>query len=97
MNNMPRILYVLHDNIKNAGGTEHHTKTLLSGLDDCYDTWVVYPGGDKLYVSNEGVRRKLYRRMTGLSRQFVMVNNKIRKLEVAALDQVCEADATYIW
>ncbi|HED16101.1 MAG TPA: glycosyltransferase [Gammaproteobacteria bacterium] len=54
MNSLPRILYVLHDNIKNAGGTEHHTMTLLSGLDNCYDTWVVYPDGNKLCVSNDG-------------------------------------------
>lgn len=54
MKNLPRILYILHDNINNVGGTEHHTKILFGGLDDYYDTWVVYPDDNRLCVSNDG-------------------------------------------
>lgn len=39
---------------------------------------------------------QLYRRMTGLSRQFVMVKNEIRKLEVTSIDQVWVGDVTYL-
>jgi len=39
---------------------------------------------------------RLYRRMTGLSRQFVMVKNEIRELEVAGVDQVWVGDVTYL-
>jgi len=39
---------------------------------------------------------RLYRRMTGLSRQFVMVNNKIRKMDVTGVDQLWVGDVTYL-
>lgn len=39
---------------------------------------------------------RLYRRMTGLCRQFVMVNNEIRSLEVTGVDQVWVGDVTYL-
>lgn len=39
---------------------------------------------------------RLYRRMTGLSRQFVMVRNEIRALEVTGVDQVWVGDVTYL-
>ena len=38
----------------------------------------------------------LYRRMTGLSRQFVMVKNEIRELDVTGVDQVWLGDVTYL-
>lgn len=39
---------------------------------------------------------RLYRRMTGLSRQFVMFKNEIRDLEVTGVDQVWVGDVTYL-
>lgn len=39
---------------------------------------------------------QLYRRMTGLCRQFVMVKNEIRSLEVTGVDQVWVGDVTYL-
>lgn len=39
---------------------------------------------------------RLYRRMTGLSRQFVMVNNEIHKLEVTGVNQLWVGDVTYL-
>ena len=39
---------------------------------------------------------RLYRRMTGLSRQFVMVKNEIRKLDVTGVDQLWVGDVTYL-
>ena len=39
---------------------------------------------------------RLYRRMTGLSRQFVMVNNEIHKLEVTGMNQLWVGDVTYL-
>ena len=39
---------------------------------------------------------RLYRRMTGLSRQFVMVDNEIRKLDVTGVDQLWVGDVTYL-
>ena len=39
---------------------------------------------------------RLYRRMTGLSRQFVMVKNKVRELEVTDVDQIWVGDVTYL-
>ena len=39
---------------------------------------------------------RLYRRMTGLSRQFVMVKNEIHKLVVDRIDQLWVGDITYL-
>jgi len=39
---------------------------------------------------------QLYRRMTGLSRQFVMVKNEIRELDVTGVDQLWVGDVTYL-
>lgn len=39
---------------------------------------------------------RLYRRMTGLSRQFVLVKNEIRQLDVTGIDQVWVGDVTYL-
>ena len=39
---------------------------------------------------------KLYRRMTGLSRQFAMLNNEIRELNVTGVDQLWVGDVTYL-
>ncbi|VAW79574.1 Mobile element protein [hydrothermal vent metagenome] len=39
---------------------------------------------------------QLYRRMTGLCRQFVMVKNEIRALQVTGVDQVWVGDVTYL-
>ena len=39
---------------------------------------------------------RLYRRMTGLSRQFVMVNNEIRELDITGMDQLWVGDVTYL-
>jgi len=39
---------------------------------------------------------RLYRRMTGLSRQFVMVKNEIRELELTGVDQLWVGDVTYL-
>ncbi len=39
---------------------------------------------------------RLYRRMTGLSRQFVMVKNEIRELDVTGVDQLWVGDVTYL-
>ena len=44
----------------------------------------------------QAVSERLYRRMTGLSRQFVMVKNEIRALEVSGMDQVWLGDVTYL-
>lgn len=44
----------------------------------------------------QAVSERLYRRMTGLSRQFVMVKNEIRKLEVTGTDQLWVGDVTYL-
>ena len=38
----------------------------------------------------------LYRRMTGLSRQFEMVKNEIRELDVTGVDQLWVGDVTYL-
>ena len=42
------------------------------------------------------VSEQLYRRMTGLSRQFVMVQNEIRELNVTGVDQLWVGDVTYL-
>lgn len=39
---------------------------------------------------------RLYRRMTGLSRQFVMVKNEIRELNIDGIDQLWVGDITYL-
>jgi len=39
---------------------------------------------------------RLYRRMTGLSRQFAMLNNQIRQLDVTGVDQLWVGDVTYL-
>jgi len=39
---------------------------------------------------------QLYRRMTGLSRQFVLVKNEIRELDVDGIDQLWVGDITYL-
>lgn len=39
---------------------------------------------------------RLYRRMTGLSRQFVMIKNEIRELDVTGVDQLWVGDVTYL-
>ena len=39
---------------------------------------------------------RLYRRMTGLSRQFMMVKNEIRELDVTGVDQLWVGDVTYL-
>lgn len=44
----------------------------------------------------QAISERLYRRMTGLSRQFVMVKNEIRELEVTAVDQLWVGDVTYL-
>ena len=38
----------------------------------------------------------LYRRMTGLSRQFVLVKNEIRELNIDGIDQLWVGDITYL-
>ena len=50
-------------------------------------------------MREEGIQAcsaRLYRRMTGLSRQFLMVRNEIRDLEVTGVDQVWVGDVTYL-
>jgi len=44
----------------------------------------------------QAVSERLYRRMTGLSRQFVMVKNEIRELDVTGVDQLWVGDVTYL-
>jgi putative transposase len=44
----------------------------------------------------QAVSERLYRRMTGLSRQFLMVKNEIRELEITHVDQVWVGDVTYL-
>ena len=44
----------------------------------------------------QAVSERLYRRMTGLSRQFVMVKNEIRALDVTGVDQLWVGDVTYL-
>lgn len=44
----------------------------------------------------QGCATKMYKRMTGLSRQYVMVSNRIRKIDVTDLDQVWMGDVTYL-
>jgi len=39
---------------------------------------------------------RLYRRMTGLSRQFVLVKNEIRELDIDGIDQLWVGDITYL-
>ena len=39
---------------------------------------------------------RLYRRMTGLSRQFVMVKNEIQELDIDGVDQLWVGDITYL-
>lgn len=39
---------------------------------------------------------RLYRRMTGLSRQFMMVKNKVCELEVTGVNQLWVGDVTYL-
>lgn len=39
---------------------------------------------------------RLYRRMTGLSRQFVMVKNEIQELDIDGIDQLWVGDITYL-
>jgi len=39
---------------------------------------------------------RLYRRMTGLSRQFVLVKNEIRALDINSIDQLWVGDITYL-
>jgi len=39
---------------------------------------------------------RLYRRMTGLSRQFAILNNEIRQLNVTGMDQLWVGDVTYL-
>ena len=44
----------------------------------------------------QAVSEQLYRRMTGLSRQFVMVKNEIRETAVTGVDQIWVDDVTYL-
>ena len=44
----------------------------------------------------QAISERLYRRMTGLSRQFVMVRNEIRELDVTGVDQLWVGDVTYL-
>lgn len=44
----------------------------------------------------QGCSERLYRRMTGLSRQFAMLNNEIRQLDVNGVDQLWVGDVTYL-
>lgn len=44
----------------------------------------------------QAVSERLYRRMTGLSHQFALVSNEIRKLEISGTDQVWVGDVTYL-
>lgn len=44
----------------------------------------------------QAISERLYRRMTGLSRQFVMVKNEIRELDVTGVDQLWVGDVTYV-
>lgn len=44
----------------------------------------------------QAVSERLYHRMTGLSRQFVMVKNEIRELDVTGVDQLWVGDVTYL-
>ncbi|MEE8428666.1 MAG: glycosyltransferase [Gammaproteobacteria bacterium] len=53
MSNKPRILYMLHNPFIRCG-TELHTKALFEGLKHKYDTWLVYPKGDSLFLTNDG-------------------------------------------
>ena len=39
---------------------------------------------------------RLYRRMTGLSRQFVLVKNEIKELDIDGIDQLWVGDITYL-
>jgi len=44
----------------------------------------------------QAISERLYRRMTGLSRQFVMVKNEIRELDVTGMNQLWVGDVTYL-
>lgn len=44
----------------------------------------------------QAVSERLYRRMTGLSRQFVMVKNEIREIQIDGVDQLWVGDITYL-
>ena len=44
----------------------------------------------------QGVSERLYRRMTGLSRQFLLVKNEVKALAVSDVDQVWVGDITYL-
>ena len=44
----------------------------------------------------QAISERLYRRMTGLSRQFGLVKNEIRELEVTGIDQLWVGDVTYL-
>lgn len=55
MYNKPRILYILHNPLEVACGTEQHTRALFAGLKDHYDTWVVFPHRGTIALSNDGV------------------------------------------
>lgn len=44
----------------------------------------------------QAVSERLYRRMTGLSRQFVLVKNEIREMEIDGVDQLWVGDITYL-
>lgn len=44
----------------------------------------------------QAASERLYRRMTGLSRQFLMVKNEIKVMDVSNVDQVWVGDITYL-
>ena len=44
----------------------------------------------------QGCSARLYRRMTGLSRQFVMVKNEINDIDINDINQLWVGDITYL-
>lgn len=46
----PKILYILHDHLYGLAGTEQHTRHLVEGLADKYDTEVAFPFRNQIYL-----------------------------------------------
>jgi hypothetical protein len=54
-----RILYVLHGPFR-PNGADIHTRTLFDGLRDRYDTWTIFPWGNRLFLTNDGMTASMY-------------------------------------